>query len=201
MRDDPQVMQLRRELSIQKRLTQAAIDTQAHWDDVSEFLVWGRADDEHEKPVTPEHAQTALARFPQYAKEIERFVKEWNKAPQITDEVLAALDTPSADRVDDFTRRAQSMLKYYTKLRCAEEALAAAQDKIIEAKATIDRYDGALRFYGEGSHYTLKTGEFSRLENAEQYLISPDGNVGIEDGTCARHVLSGGAVVFSEEPE
>lgn len=164
------VEELERELAIQKRITQAAINSNAHWDDVSEFLVWERPQDQYEESISAEHTASALATFPQFADDIRSFVENWNKAPRFTDAMLAEIEFTPADevRAEATGRMAVRMMNFYTKLRKIETELAAANAKLEAPKVSAGKRCEA----GHDGYWTTLYGNCMacRSEAAERRL-------------------------------
>jgi len=174
--------QVERELTIQKRITEAAINSNAHWDDVSEALVWERVDYQEDGPISAEHMASVLARFPQFADDIRNFVSNWNQEPRITEEMLAAIEfTPTDEaKAEAFGRQAVRILNFYAKLRKTETELTLATAKIEELKEAVAGWEQAWKLAEEhGQHQKERakateaqlTSQAGELQRAREALV------------------------------
>lgn len=144
----PNEERLERELAVQKRITQAAINSNAHWDDVSQFLVWDRPADQYDGPISEAHMASALATYPQFADDIRDFVRRWNAEPRLTDEILDAVEIKPED-LERGTRRTVQILDFYRKLRKVEDERDALKRELAELRKQFEAHQAADRSINE----------------------------------------------------
>lgn len=119
MSQQNEIDKLRCELKVQKRITQAAIDSNARWEDVTDCLIWDRSEEEYEGPITAAQESKVIAKYPHFTADIKEWVKQWNSTPRLTDEMLAAIEVDESE-IEMTVMRTMQMLNFYTKLRKIE---------------------------------------------------------------------------------